>query len=421
MKSIRRYSGGPLFQRPRRLTPTRWFILFLMLMATLLVFATWSDYERTRTLALNLIGLGPTPQPLASELATEASARYREGDIESARRLFERAYAAQPGNISYGYEWGRLLLEQGEFTAAATLGEELMAKAPGDVRAYALRARALVLAGEASAAIPIAVSGRAQGPDFAPILGTLARAYADIARYEQAHGFGQQAVALAPNDVDVRRDFAYALLWLGRYNEAIEQLELATRLNPNLLAVQFELAAYYNRVNEVQRAVGVYNHILEREPNNAKAYLRLCQTYSGQGLFAEAQGYCQKAKEIQPIFPQAYSELGRMMYTRRNYEGAIEELETCVSQGGQDIECWYLRGLAHYRLGQCADAWAVLNESLVRAATLSDGGLIIQNILFGLEGITLNCEGYSGRQLPTPIPPTPIPPPPIGSYGSGGN
>ena len=416
--SIRRNHHRPIFQPPSLWTPLRVFILALALFAAGLVLGTLLNYEGMQGALLEVVGLGPTPLPLASELATEGVDRYREGDVSGARTLFQQAYRSQPGNIAYGYELGRMMLELEQLSEAASLGAELIGKAPNDVRGYALQARALVLQGDAAAAIPLAVNGRDLQADYGPVLGTLARAYADIARYQQAFEFGQQAVALAPNDVDVHRDFAYALLWLGRYEEAIEQLETATRLNPNLTAVQFELAAYYKRVGEVQRAVGVYNFILEREPGNAKAYLRLCQTYAAEGLFRDAQFYCEEAIDYQPDFPQAYTELGRMMYTRRNYEGSIEALQECVDQGGQSIECWYLRGLAHYRLGQCDEAWEVLTESLGRATALIDGDLIVQNILFGLDGIRVNCVGFANRQLPTPIPPTPIPPPPIGSYGS---
>lgn len=416
--SIRRDHHKPIFQRPALWTPLRVFILALALFTTGLVAGTLLNYERMQGTLLDIVGLGPTPLPLASELATAGVARYRKGDVAGARSLFQQAYDSQPRNIAYGYELGRMMLEQDDLSEASALGAELVAKAPSDVRGYALQARALVLGGDATAAISLAVSGRELQTDFAPIVGTLARAYADIARYQQAYEFGQQAIALAPNDVDVHRDYAYTLLWLGRFDEAIEQLEIATRLNPNLTAVQFELAAYYKRVGEVQRAVGVYNHILEREPGNAKAYLRLCQTYAAEGLFRDAQFYCEEAIDYQLDFPQAYAELGRMMYTRRNYEGAIEALNDCVEYGGQAIECWYLRGLAHYRLGQCADAWSVLTESLGRAGALIDGELIVQNILFGLDGVRVNCEGYADRQLPTPIPATAVPPPPIGSYGS---
>ena len=416
--SIRRNHQRPIFQQPSLWTPLRVFILALAIFAVGLVVGALLNYEGMQGALLDVVGLGPTPLPLASELATEGVERYREGDVSGARTLFQQAYQSQPSNIAYGYELGRMMLELEQLSAAASLGAELIGKAPNDVRGYALQARALVLQGDASAAIPLAVSGRDLQADFAPVLGTLARAYADIARYQQAFEFGQQAVALAPNDVDVHRDFAYSLLWLGRFEEAIEQLETATRLNPNLTAVQFELAAYYKRVGEVQRAVGVYNFILESNPGNAKAYLRLCQTYAAEGLFRDAQFYCEEAIDYQTDFPQAFTELGRMMYTRRNYEGSIEALQKCVDQGGQAIECWYLRGLAHYRLGQCDEAWEVLTESLGRATALVDGDLIVQNILFGLDGIRVNCVGFANRQLPTPIPPTAIPPPPIGSYGS---
>jgi hypothetical protein len=101
-------------------------------------------------------------------------------------------------------------------------------------------------------------------------------------------------------------------------------------------------------------------------------------------------------------------------YRRRNYEGAIENFNLCVANGSDEVECWYLRGLAHYYLGQCEQAWNVLEEAMPMAQQLTGGENIVASITEGLRLTTISCPGYSGRALPTPIPPTLIPPTPIG-------
>ncbi len=82
----------------------------------------------------------------------------------------------------------------------------------------------------------------------------------------------------------------------------------------------------------------------------------------------------------------------------------------------QEIECYYLRGLSHYYLGHCQEAWDILTDSLNRVRATSDdpNNPVLINTANGLQLITENCTGFGGRALPTAIPPTAIPPTPIG-------
>jgi tetratricopeptide (TPR) repeat protein len=102
--------------------------------------------------------------------------------------------------------------------------------------------------------------------------------------------------------------------------------------------------------------------------------------------------------------------LGQLQYNRRNYESAIDSFNNCVAYGSNEIECYYIRGLAHYFLGQCDEAWVILQDSLNYAVQ----DPIINAINIGLYNVTQRCAGYENQSLPTPIPPTPIPPTPIG-------
>ena len=108
--------------------------------------------------------------------------------------------------------------------------------------------------------------------------------------------------------------------------------------------------------------------------------------------------------------PPPGSGSGNCSTTGRNYESALESLRTCVALGSTAVECYYIRGLAEYFLGDCDTAWQVLQEALA----LTDQAHIINIINEGLGGIRANCPGFEDARLPTPIPPTPIPPTPIG-------
>ncbi|PJF24921.1 MAG: hypothetical protein CUN53_15400 [Phototrophicales bacterium] len=208
-------------------------------------------------------------------------------------------------------------------------------------------------------------------------------------------------------------------MWVGLREDAIDQLEQAVALNRNNTGPYFELANMYRAQNELELAVATYEQILALQPENARAYQRLCETYFQASENTRAQVYCEEALAIQPDYALAWASLGQTQYSRRNYEGAIQSFENCVRFGGDnpDIRCFYLRGLAHYYLGECEDAWNILNEAVTRiqlAGGSSENNPVLNASLEGIRLVTVSCTGYSGRPLPTRIPPTPIPPTPIG-------
>jgi tetratricopeptide (TPR) repeat protein len=413
---IKRDYSQPFFSNRRR---RRGFWRFLLVYVIALVGLLWfvdSQFSRLQLLALSAVGQAPPPTPFPSQLATEAMEAFRAGNIAMALQLLERAVAQQPENVDYLYEYGGMLIESARYPEAVAVGDRAIAVDPRDPRGYAVKARAMDLDGDSANSIPIAQAGIQLDPFFAPLYTAISGAYLSINRYQQALDAGAEAVELDPNDPNARRAYAFSLIWVGRRQEAVEQLEQAIALNPNLITPYFELALQYRALQLYPEAIATYEMVLSMQPDNARAYLRLCETFYQVRDDAQALGYCDDALRVNPAYADAYSQRGQVRYTRRNYEGAIEDFEQCVALGSQDIECWYLRGLAHYYLGgeQCDDAWDILNESMVRISAQGIGEPVLSNALEGLRLVTTYCSGYVGRALPTAIPPTAIPPTPIG-------
>lgn len=405
---IKRDPQRPFFRRSASYGRLMFILVLLALIALLPVVAVW-QYDALQLAVLNAVGFAPTTTPFASERAQRGELLYQSGAIEEAALFYELAAQQQPDNINYLYEYGRALIELDRSDEVVPLADRIMQLAPDDPRGYALKANALMWS-DPAAAIPLAITGTELGIPYAPLQAALAIAYTNIGRYQEALQRGDLAIRIDPLDAGARRAYSYPLIFTGRYTEAVEQLEQAIAINPNIAAPYFELASLQRRLNQPGLAVGIYQRVLELEPNNERAYLRLCETYAAVGQFQLAEGFCDQALEIDPNYASAHRMRGQLRYSRRNYEGAIEEFETCIALGSQEIECYYIRGLAHYFLGECDAAWEILNDALGRA----DQTPIQEAITTGLTNITIRCPGYQGRALPTAIPPTPLPPTPIG-------
>lgn len=405
---INRNSTRPFFSRRRDNVRLLIHLVLLLLIVAIPAVTLWQR-DLLQLVALEAVGQAPTATPFASVRAQQGQEAYLAGDVATALQYYEMAANLQPNNVNYLYEYGKLLIELDRTDEARTVGERIIQLAPDDPRGYALAASALVWS-EPTTAIPLALTGAELGVPFAPLHAALAVAYTNIGRYQEALQRGDLAIRIDPLDASARRSYSYPLIFTGRYNEAIAQLEQAIAINPRIVAPYFELASLYRRINQEEMAVAIYNRVLEISPNNERAYLRLCETYASKGLFREGEPFCERALDINPLYADAHRMQGQLRYSRRNYEGAIESFNTCIALGSRAVECYYLRGLAHYFLGQCDDAWRVLNESI----SYTSQEPILNAIKIGLSNVTVNCAGYRGQPLPTPIPPTPIPPTPIG-------
>jgi tetratricopeptide (TPR) repeat protein len=356
-------------------------------------------------------------------LATQGYQLYLNGDLVGAEALFQQAAAQQPDNPDYLYEYGRIMHERiltngagQDYTVVITIADHIIEVAPNDPRGYALKARALVFNNDAAAAIPVGINGLEVDETFAPMHVALGLAYVDIGRYQQALYHAERALELDPNDPFAHRNYANVLTFLGRYDEAIDQLEQSVALAPYLVNSRFELAALYSRQNLDELAVATYESILALQPRNARAMVRLCGAYIKVGLFDQAQGYCQDALDIDPTYAQAWQQLGELRFRRRNYEGAIEAFDQCrantTTSAGFFIQCWYVRGLAHYYLNNCDEAWQDLTDALIELENQGETtGPVVEATREGLRLTAAACPAYAGQVIPTSPPPTVIPTP----------
>jgi len=402
---IKRDYSQPFFREPKR-HPIR-NIIVAAIMGLLLGLGILSQWTLLENTADTLMGNGPTPTPLPSELATRATQLMFAGDLEGAAELMKKVVSERPDNPSYLYEYGALLNDIGHYEEAYDLGAQIIDLNARDVRGFALEASSLVLQGQTSAAIPIALSGLELNPRFTSLYTTLTRAYVETSRWGDALDMAERGLSIDPNDPSLSRAYAYALQSVAEYDLAITYLEQSIELRPTFLPTYFELAGLYLSRNEDQAAIDLYDRILAIEPRNARAMLRQCLAYRKVGEFARALGFCEDSVVNDGTDPEALFQLGLLYYRDRRFQESRDTFAQCVEYdiGTYDLSCLYRLGLSHYYTGDCDVGWDYLQESLVIAQARADGQAAVDNIRQGLNAIATdpNCPGYSGR-LPTPSP-----------------
>jgi tetratricopeptide (TPR) repeat protein len=399
-----------------------WTVMMLAALAVI-----WR-FNNVQNWVLAGVGGEATATPDSVTLAQLGERAYLAGDLEAAINYYGQAARMSPDDIDIQFEYGRVLIYRSyagrsyRFRAeqALDVAKAAVKVAPDNARAQAIYAFALLENDMADEAVSAGLNAIQLAPDYAEAHAYLSMAYYRAKRPNQAFEEGDKAVKLNPDSIDSRRALALSLSFVGEYNAAIQQFERAIQINPRLDALYFELAVYYKAQNNYDAAIKAYDQVLAMEANNVKAYTRKCETYFTMREDSLAQEACEQAIQLDETYPEAHRQLGMVMYTRRNYEGAIEEFETCANlqeqQGvplaDREIECYYIRGLAWALLARCDKGWDVLQEALMMDPNETIKGYINQGLM---ECVDYD-PAYDISDIPTPIPTEPIPPDPIGVF-----
>ncbi len=409
-------ADGSLFGRRRRGLQT-WKIGLWLLAMAFMGLVVW-QFNNIQPKVLAMVGSAATPTPPASWYFRNADRAYWRGDLDTAIDNYREAAKQSPSNVDILYELSRMLIyrsyadrrnEASDIPEALKWASQGVEMNPNNDRAFAIYCFALVTDSKYEEAVRACLRATDLNPNNADAHAFLSTAYVSLTRLDSALDEAKKAVDASDNSIDAHRSYAYALWYKGLFDGALENFEKAIAINPRLEFPYFELAAFAVNRNKYEMAITAYNRVLSMNSRSVKAYTRLCETYYRMGETERAMDNCKNSIDLDVEYTAAHKWLGQVYYTRRNYEGSIEQFEICTKQeqdqavppDARFVECYYLRGLAWYYLDKCENAMPIFSELLTW--THDKNAIDKTN-----QGMNLCADKHPDKfQPPTPIPPTP--------------
>jgi tetratricopeptide (TPR) repeat protein len=372
-------------------------------------------------------------RPVSWKLLKLAEKSYTLGDLKKAAEFYRQAAELQPDDLDVLTPYARILTlnkdnDVQSLSQAVAVADHMIEVAPEDARGYAARARALDWQGNYQDAVLMALKAIELDNNYAPGHAYLAEAYADLGRLRQAREQAELAIQLGPYDVDARRNYGYILEFYGDYEGAIQQYLQALSLEPNSLDLMYGLARNYRGARRYEEAIATFNEIARRTSTDPAIYIELGKTYFEIREDDAAQENLEHAVELVckecPLYTSsdilnggvldrprdlpaqisysAWTRLGQVYATRRNYESSIailEEAIACSEQGAcgvkkdsAPVEVYYVTAAAYYYLDECklAVGHARTALNLYNQRKLDDPNAI-KNIL----SVFILCRDYA--------------------------
>ena len=194
-------------------------------------------------------------------------------------------------------------------------------------------------------------------------LDNLSYLYGEIGKKDKQLSVLQKAIKNNPND-------CYAYYLLGNYykelndaNNAIKNYQSALKLNSYLADCYLKLAEIYEDTEDYEWSNSELSYYTALCPKSDYAYYLMSKNYYKLGKTDKAKELIYKAIFMNNCKEYRY-ELGKLNYYSKNYDAAIEEFESILSEDTQADVYNYL-GLCYFKTNKSILAIANFNKAIL--------------------------------------------------------
>lgn len=158
----------------------------------------------------------------------------------------------------------------------------------------------------------------------------------------------------------------------GRLDDAYAWARESVRTEPRFLAAQNTLGVVYMRRGALAESSAVFNHVLAADPDHTRALGNLIEVRTREGRVAEAAQLRQRLARLEPEPPLHFFSLGLAAMKRGDYRDARDLFAREAARGDTVAEVHFWLGVAHYQLGDVAQATRELGLAADASASRSE-------------------------------------------------
>lgn len=190
-----------------------------------------------------------------------------------------------------------------------------------------------------------------------------------LRKWNELVKIGNEALELFPTDAEVYYYTGLGYLKLQEYPKSLDILSTGRDLvieNPELLSQFYSsLGSVYFKMNNWTACENSFEQALIQNPDNATA-LNNYAYYLGikKVQLDKALGVVQYAVSMQPNNAIYLDTFGFILFQKKQYQAAVEQLEIAVKLNATDQEIWEHLGDAYFMLGNESKALECWNKGL---------------------------------------------------------
>lgn len=188
-------------------------------------------------------------------------------------------------------------------------------------------------------------------------------------RIEESFGLLKRAIEIKPNNVAARQRISWMYAHNGNLEKAVEEMRTAQNLDPQARATNIGLAQLLNVARRPDESIPFSRRVLELNPKDETAKLRLAESFEQLGNLAEAEKAIREILQADENNTDAAAALSRIFAKKNEANKSLEILKKIAeSKNAETFN--YEMALVYTVLGENEKAIGLLKKSA------SDGGFI---------------------------------------------
>jgi tetratricopeptide (TPR) repeat protein len=262
------------------------------------------------------------------------------------------------------FQLGRVLQAKSSDDEAVAAYKRALEKNPNATQALQSLTATLVDSGKPDEAITYLTGHVEANPDQVPARLLLGAVYARVNDRDQAEAQFEKVIEMQPS---ANRAYAsLASLYPEDANARVSIYERGFATNPTDATLGFLLATEYERAQQWEKAVGIYESLIEADANNDIAVNNLAALLLDQ---RSDPASFERALELASRFadnkePALVDTLGWAYYRTGDYAKAVRFLELATSGADQVAQLRYHLGMAYLKNGNPVQARAELEKAV---------------------------------------------------------
>jgi len=168
----------------------------------------------------------------------------------------------------------------------------------------------------------------------------------------------ESALKKLPNAPNLWVGLGMSYYFANRFHDAEATLRKALELDPNYALAYVTLGDFFEQTGRVDEALDIFRKVMRMRPDLFWPYYYYGKLASkpGHGNNAEAVEMLRKAVQLNPSYPEAHCELGRVLARTGETQEAIAELNKSIQLNPDLAQSYYQLALVYRKTGDQAKA-----------------------------------------------------------------
>lgn len=279
---------------------------------------------------------------------TEAQIQRKKGNLPKAIELLKQTIEMDPDSLYLKRELATVYLQNKDDGNALAVLEGILKAHPDDIRSLILYGGINQVRKNNQASIDAYERVIATDPKQEKVYQLLGGLYLEAENFDQAERIFNQMIEHFPSNYIGYFYLGRIFAKQGKRAEAEKQFKRTLEIEPGLMEPRYELLELYKAEKNEQKILGLYQDILNRNPNNIRAAMELGYYYYTKGKMARAEKIFKKLGQRSTDEFEVIIKIIQLYIDPKKFDEGLVILEGMLEAVPDSSEVNHIAGIAYY-------------------------------------------------------------------------